>query len=131
MQEQLDRIEVALEGLNGKLDELLKRKRAPAQHRQSEAEAHDTAVALSAACYKGQGHELEVAWRSFCATRRKPRKYLSNVAINVIWKKLNAFPIAEQVRALEDSVANGWSGVFPKAQEGGATGQDWFSKEDK
>ena len=124
MQEQLDRIE-------GMLVELLKRKRAPAQKRQSKAQVHDDAVALSKQHFPMKGPQDEWnAWLLFCSSRAESGKYLTQNAVDALMGKLAKFSVAERIRALNDSVASGWSGVFPKAQEGGAVmGQDYFNRE--
>ena len=124
----LNSLEQTLERIEEKLDELLKRKRAPAKKHKTDAQVHDDAVAASMSRFPLKGDEPATAWCAFCATRYKPRKYLTEPAIKALWKKLDAFPVAEQVRALEDSVANGWSGVFPK-ETGEVPKDDWFNKE--
>ncbi len=110
----LNSLEERLERIEGKLDELLA-KRKPQKRGKSKAQVHDDAVAStmrSDAC-----REWRVAWSMFCGARRDAHKYLTENAIKALLNKLDAFPVEEQIRALNDSVANGWSGVFPKECE--------------
>ena len=115
LEERLERIEGSLEALGGKLDELLKRKKRPTGGK-TKAQVHDEAVKSATYAERASLPWLD-AWNSFCDARRDAHKYLTENAINALWKKLDAFPVAEQIRALNDSVANGWSGVFPKECE--------------
>ena len=127
LEERIYRIEGNLQLILDNTVELLKRKRAPAQKRQTKAQVHDEAVEQFDA-----GPTLENSWKRFAAHRREKGAYLTRNAIKAIMEKLARECHSETAKivALDDSVANGWSGVFPKAQEGGAVmGGDWFSKE--
>jgi len=119
MQEQLNRIE-------GYLLELLKRKRAPAQKRQTKAEKHNDAISHAKVPPAVQG-----AWNAFCVMRRDKGAFLTANAVDLLLAKLAKHSDSVAIEALNTSTIKGYTDVYPKAQEGGATGQDWFSKEDK
>ena len=126
LDERLDRIEAALASNAEMLGELLKRKRAPAQKRQSKAQVHDDAV-------KGAKvpQALQNAWNAFCVMRMDKGALLTANAVDLLLTKLSKHSDSVAIEALNTSIIKGYTDVYPKAQEGGAVmGGDWFSKED-
>jgi hypothetical protein len=63
--------------------------------------------------------EFRRTWEEFMAHRREKGKFTTRAA-NMIFKEMSEWPVAKAIRALEISIASGWSGVFePKEFQNG------------
>lgn len=69
--------------------------------------------------------ELNDAILSFIDFRRKMRKPMTDRAINLLISKLNSITsdTNEQIEVINQSILNGWAGVFP-LKGGGSNGKD-------
>lgn len=61
-----------------------------------------------------ESHEFRVAWALFVDHRLAIKKPLTPVAAALTMKKLRPLGAAGAVACLEESVCNGWQGVFPR-----------------
>ena len=57
--------------------------------------------------------EFQSAWCDFVKHRREIKKPLTPTQAEVAMRKLNGWGLAAAIEALENSVANGWQGIFP------------------
>ena len=56
---------------------------------------------------------LREIWPHFVEMRQEKKKPLSLKAVQLILKKLEGYDHATQIRMVEQSIENSWSGVFP------------------
>ena len=61
------------------------------------------------------------AWKAYEAHRQKIRKPMSEAAVRINNKKLAAMGEVNAILALENSVANGWQGIFAPDEPGRPT----------
>ena len=113
LDERLDRIEAALASNAEMLGELLKRKRAPAQKRQSKAQVHDAAVA-DADARNLASPQWTRAWNHWCARRREDKQYMTELAIKGALNKLSKFSVVAQIEALQAAAVKPWADIYPK-----------------
>ena len=125
----LNSLEQTLERIEGKLDQLLARKKpAQAAKRKSKAEAHEAAV--EHADYGEQTLLWLDAWHYWCDRRKEDGLYMTALAIKGALNKIGKFSEAAQIEALQAAAVKPWADVYPK--EGSEVPKDdWFNKEDK
>ncbi len=68
--------------------------------------------------------QFEIAWSQFSDHRRAIRKELTALAAKIILQKLEAMGPAVAVTALENSIANSWTGVFEPDTRNGTLKED-------
>lgn len=59
------------------------------------------------------------AWIEWYDYRKEVKKPLTKAAITKLFKKLSAVSEKEAIRAIDDSISNGWTGLFPKEEKTG------------
>lgn len=67
--------------------------------------------------------EFKILFEAFIDTRKKLKKPLTEFAIALTLKKLSKFSLEECTQAVENTILNGWLGIFPKKSE-----DDYFSE---
>jgi hypothetical protein len=77
-------------------------------------DVHNAAVEAFAKDIAKRGDAFEEAFRSFCGERATRRDWMTAKAVEMTLSKLDVFPVEVCVEALNNSVANGWQGVFPE-----------------
>jgi hypothetical protein len=61
--------------------------------------------------------EFRLLFEEFINHRKKLKKPLTNFAIALTLKKIAPFPLDECIQAIENTILNGWLGIFPKKKE--------------
>jgi len=87
----------------------------PAPKPKTQKEKHDAAVFASPLPDNFNTTLFAEAWQDFCDHRSELKNgLLTERAIKALFKKLEPFDVSHAVSCLNDSVANGWKGIFPE-----------------
>lgn len=72
--------------------------------------------------------DFDAAWADFKVHRQQIRKKMTPLAEERLLKKLGKYDESVAVKAIEQSIENGWQGVFPErlvGKEGAGRGPSW------
>jgi len=56
--------------------------------------------------------EFEAVWNEWIAYRKEIKKKMTTRTINMQFKKLSGYPVGTAIAMIEQSIANGWQGIF-------------------
>jgi len=88
--------------------------------RKNRAAEHDAAVREARLPVSVRTPRVKELWGMYCAERRRPGKYLTANAVQLLLRKFGEYSPVAVEKALEESIASGYKGVFPEKHEANA-----------
>jgi hypothetical protein len=64
--------------------------------------------------------EFRSAWEKFVQYRQQKRKPIYQASFTAKWKQMQTWGIENSIKSIEQTIANGWQGIFPQVYQDSA-----------